>query len=192
MPSPIGHSLCGLGVGLVYILPHGVSWNQLWESTLRHWRILFCGIIFANLPDLDFIPGMLTGEFNAYHHWFTHTLGWVLLMALGVWLLWRAAWPEASWREFFFLVALGVSHLLADWFTADSRPPLGIMAFWPISDQFFIAPTTVFLSLRKRTLLDALQPYNFEVMLHEICVILPLILAVVLYKRYTPRREPSL
>ena len=41
----------------------------------------------GNLPDLDFIPGLLLGKLNAFHHGWTHSFVGVSLMVIPVLLV---------------------------------------------------------------------------------------------------------
>ena len=143
MPTPVGHSLIGAAMmigrdrtcaGLKSVL------SDLWS----HKGGLLLFLFLVNAPDIDYIPGILQGEINSYHHLYTHTLGWILLVATGVWLVWKARDPSVTWRLYVFLLALLAGHLVADWLTEDRRPPYGIMAFWPLTDRFFISPVWIF------------------------------------------------
>ena len=39
-------------------------------------------VLFANAPDLDFVPGILLGDPGAYHHGISHSLGFALMVAV--------------------------------------------------------------------------------------------------------------
>lgn len=135
MPSPIAHSATGL---LLYRLagPEGVRS----ESDRRQRLLTAVYFVFvANLPDLDFIPQILTGE--RYHHGATHSLVFgalvaVILAAASSRLL-GAAFPRLLvWS----LVTL-FSHLLLDLFTAGGS---GIPLFWPFSGELYQSPLAFF------------------------------------------------
>ena len=64
MPSPIGHTLAGCAVALA-LIPPGMP--QAWEA----WAVC---LISANLPDTDFIPGLLVGNPRAIHRGPSHTI----------------------------------------------------------------------------------------------------------------------
>jgi membrane-bound metal-dependent hydrolase YbcI (DUF457 family) len=102
--------------------------------------LLAGAVVLANVPDLDFLPGLAIGDPDAFHRGVTHTLGAAALVAATAWLLarwWRANRP-AAWAAFAAL-AYG-SHLLVDWMTVDAVPPAGIRLLWPISGRWMHAP----------------------------------------------------
>ena len=175
MPSPVGHSLLGLAIAAGFALPR-TTFGALAATVRRHLPELGLLLIAANLPDVDYVPGLLAGELNKYHHLHTHTLGWVVVTSLGLWWMWKRIRPDAGWKSLALLFAAGLSHLLADLLTADTRAPFGIMALWPFSSAYFISPATLFLAPRKATVVDMFQLHNVRVMLVEAAWCLPLVL----------------
>lgn len=174
--------MIGVALGCGALMPRGqlkAGFKALWEQ-----RALFLVILLmANLPDIDYLPGVLMGEINAFHHWYTHTLGWIAAVAVASWLLWRRT-ERAGWVVFALLLAALASHLAADLFSADGSAPYGIMALWPFTDRFYISPDSIFWSLRKTTWSDVFQWYNVQAALYETAVTLPVIAAVLLFKRF--------
>ena len=57
MASPLGHGLMGVAVGRL----SGV------KSAGPSWRWYASAMIGANVPDLDFFPGLLIGDINRFH-----------------------------------------------------------------------------------------------------------------------------
>jgi membrane-bound metal-dependent hydrolase YbcI (DUF457 family) len=105
----------------------------------RPW-LLAGTVLFANAPDLDFLPGLAVGDPDAFHRGVTHTLGAAVAVAAAVWLLarWRGA-ARPWWWAAFVALAYG-SHLLVDWMTVDAVPPAGIQLLWPLTDRWLHAP----------------------------------------------------
>jgi inner membrane protein len=174
--------MIGVALGCGALMPRGrlkAGFKALWEQRAYFLVIL----LMANLPDIDYIPGVLMGQINAFHHWYTHTLGWIAAVAVASWLLWRKS-DRVGWSVFAVLFAALASHLVADYFSADGSVPYGIMALWPFTDRFYISPESVFWSLRKTTWNDVFQWYNVRAALYEGLVILPVIGAVLLFKRF--------
>lgn len=191
MPSPVGHSLIGLAVGLAWLLPRG-SRSELGT------RLRACGpyipwlLLAANLPDLDYLPGLLVGDLNRYHHLYTHTLGWAVVTSALLALGWRRFSAGSCAACFLLALTLQASHLLADIFTADGRAPYGIMALWPFRSEYVHAAITVFPMPRKATVGEMFQWYNVGVMAREALVVLPLWLAVAGWKLTAARKvEPG-
>lgn len=182
MPSPVGHSLIGLALGVAAYLPRG-PWSA-WRARVRGAAgPLLAGVILANAPDLDYLPGVLRGDLNAYHHGYTHSLGWILLAGGGAWLVWKGRRPRIGWREAVFVFAALASHLVADWLTDDGRPPYGIMAWWPWAPDYTISPVTPFWRLLKKNYADLLQWHNVGAVLVEIAWCLPLVLLACIVRR---------
>jgi inner membrane protein len=143
-------------------------------------------VVLANAPDLDYIPGLFVGDWNALHHGYTHTLGWVALVAAGIWMLRRTYRPTAGWGLLAFILVALLSHLVADLLTDDGRPPYGIMLGWPFSSEYLISPVTPFWRLEKKDLADVLQWYNVKAVLVEVAWTAPLLVVVLLYKARGP------
>ena len=141
MTSPVGHSLGG------YIFAgreiHRAAKN---DST---WVILASGVLIvfsANAPDLDFLVGAALGDFNGYHHRASHSIVGTLIFTAVMVLVGRMfKWPSPR------LAIMGglayASHLMLDLFTRDSAAPFGMQLFWPMSEQFYIAPQQLFLKI---------------------------------------------
>ncbi len=75
-------------------------------------------------PDLDFVPGLLSGNINTFHQRPTHSLVAALAfggMAALVTRWFRARRTQAGLRG----TVIYASHLLLDFFCQDSRPPYG-------------------------------------------------------------------
>jgi inner membrane protein len=192
MPSPVGHSLIGLALGLGVYLRRG-TWGDLKPRVREAAAWLLAGVVLANVPDLDYLPGLLQGDFNAYHHGYTHSLGWIAVVGGGGWLLWRSWSPRVGLREAAFVFAALASHLVADWVTDDGRAPYGIMALWPFRAGFTLSPATIFWRLHKKDYTEILQWHNAAAVLVEIAWCLPLVLTVLWRKSTggTPARADA-
>jgi membrane-bound metal-dependent hydrolase YbcI (DUF457 family) len=105
----------------------------------RPW-LLAGALVLANAPDLDFLPGLVLGDPDAYHRGVTHTAAAALVVAaaIGLGARWRGALRPWWWAAFAG-VAYG-SHLLVDWMTIDIVPPAGIQLLWPFTDRWLHAP----------------------------------------------------
>src|SRR6266540_3200703 len=96
MPSPIGHSIMG------YII-YGSTTKPV---AGKRWRRLGLYLLIANAADLDFLPGLLIGDPNRYHHGISHSLGFAVLIALAYSLLVTLRSREAKLRPFTICLAL--------------------------------------------------------------------------------------
>jgi inner membrane protein len=137
----------------------------------------------ANAADLDFIPGLLSGEPDRYHHGISHSLGFAALVAVvcGLVLMFRA--HQARWQPFVVCFALWSSHIGLDYFSIDNRLPYGVPLFWPLSDAYYIAPFAFFPGIR-RALASAefftslLSLHNLWAICVELLVLAPILILI--------------
>jgi inner membrane protein len=101
-------------------------------------RVGVC-LFVANLPDLDFILQIITGE--RYHRGFTHSLVFAIAAALLCAVLFRGFWGWGVRRLWLLFVSLTVSHLLLDLLTTGGQ---GIPLLWPFSKDLYRAPFALF------------------------------------------------
>ncbi len=179
MPSPVAHSLLGLAIGTAWIFRVADPLLSVRRVLYRHRGLLFFSLVLANLPDLDFVPGILTGSFNAYHHGVTHSLGWILLAATGIWLIGKGCCPATPGSYFGMILLLLFSHLALDLITEDLSPPHGIMIAWPLSDRYRLSPWPVFWPLRKTTYAEMMQWHNVLAVMVELAWTLPVLIVTV-------------
>ena len=132
MATPLGHSLAGYAIAS--------------RSGTSNYCLIGLCIFLANAPDLDFLPGLLTGSPALYHQGITHSLLFGCIVSLGAAAIYAyGAWPFL--RIFYLCLFSYLSHLAMDFLGPDGRPPYGIPLLWPISDTYFIAPVPLFLGM---------------------------------------------
>jgi membrane-bound metal-dependent hydrolase YbcI (DUF457 family) len=170
MPSPIGHALGGLVV-------HAASADRaaLWNPKRA---LLFAALAAA--PDLDLLLRFVDGV--PHHRAESHSLGAALIAGLVVGLAARLARRE---RPALLGVAAGcawLSHVLLDALGADSNPPYGVMAFWPLTRDYFRSPVPVFLDIGRR-LGWATVWQDAAAAAWEMVVLFPVLLAVVRWRK---------
>ncbi len=177
--SPIGHSLAGATIYLVY-------------TTLRKKQpritMLIPVILLSNLPDLDLVPALWEGfpRANNFHQGFTHTFVFCLILtfiiSVGQWV--RAGkWDRNIMAAAFFLPAI---HIFADALTL-SDPYYGVMLLYPFSSETFLLPP-IFLSISRDSLRDLFSLSNFRSTVHEVLIFLPFLtwLLYLTYNRMVP------
>ena len=137
MPLPVAHSLAS---GIIYSSADA-------DGSLFTWRRLLLAIFIANAPDLDFLPGLLIGEPNRFHHGPTHSLAMVVVVAgiaagvaaLGARRSMRGRIEARAVAGTALMVgALWLSHILLDAFTDDLLGPFGVPLLWPFSDRYVL------------------------------------------------------
>jgi membrane-bound metal-dependent hydrolase YbcI (DUF457 family) len=159
MPSPVGHALGGLLVGLA-LAPPGTASAGASGSTRRREFIALC-VAAACVPDIDFAWGR--------HNMETHSVGFALLLALLV-----LAWRRSARPSIACALAVG-THVLFDWMGSDDFAPLGVMALWPVSREFYFADAYVFATISRRYWLPGFVQHNVMPVLREIVILLPLV-----------------
>jgi hypothetical protein len=81
------------------------------------------------------------------------------------------------------------SHILFDWLGSDTTPPLGVMAFWPLSSEFYFANAFFFESISRRYWLDNFITHNLWAVIKEVLILGPLLAVVMALRRRAPRRS---
>ena len=152
MPSPLGHALGGIAAGWMIAPPGDRSVNGLVRS----------GALFAALamsPDVDLL-------FN-WHQGPTHSLGAAAIAGLVVGGLSRQ--PRLG------VAAAGAyaTHVFLDWLGADTAPPFGVMALWPLSHEHYLSRLDVFAGVL-RFYRPGFWAYNIKAVAREIVILGPI------------------
>jgi inner membrane protein len=185
MPLPVGHTLAG------------IAFSQVRPGFFfkNHWHDAFFFILLANLPDADFLPGIILGQPSLYHHGAFHSLGAMMTLAAAggcfFYLKDRHFWSRAA---AIFLV--GFSHLLLDFFTFDFAPPYGLPLFWPFSGRYFIAARPFFLNITRSEhsgdfFTSLFSRHNLEAALRETLLLGGLALIVVTLRLLLKKRNTA-
>lgn len=121
-------------------------------------------------PDLDFLIGM--------HRMYTHSLGAAVIVMLATVVLVRSS---ASSTRTTAVLTCGVayaSHILLDWLGSDASPPIGLMALWPITSDYYESSLHIFMSTTRRYSLPGFWRQNFMAVTYEVGILLPIAAAV--------------
>lgn len=145
MPSPIFHSVAGYAITRLPFAQRHLPGRWLTAVPLA----IPYGVLVANLPDLDFLPQIMTGY--RFHRGPSHSLfAAVVVSAILALLVYgfrhRLGCRRAAYHLIFALT-LGIysSHLLCDWLTVGGD---GIPVFWPLTDRPFQSPWLIFAPVR--------------------------------------------
>ncbi|MFQ5759440.1 MAG: metal-dependent hydrolase [Acidiferrobacterales bacterium] len=143
MPLPLAHSAAGVASYLAF------SNRAIREvSASKKMALLLFIVAAANIPDLDFLPGILIGKPGYFHHGGSHSLTGAALLAFILLLLTQRYFPEIPITRMFLLLSVAVaSHSVLDFFSADTSPPFGVPLFGPLSSEYYISPVPVFLDV---------------------------------------------
>jgi inner membrane protein len=184
VPSPVGHCLLGLTLSKSSI-------NKTWRLSLAGIGLI---LFSANAADLDFLPGLLIGDINRFHHGISHSFGMALIYAFIGTLCVSHLNLFANRRILFLqLLMVYISHLVADMLTADGSEPFGIPLLWPLNESYIISPVTLFQKIEHgpyggataSVLENIFSWHNLMAIGVESLLITPVLLWVLWHKRKT-------
>jgi membrane-bound metal-dependent hydrolase YbcI (DUF457 family) len=165
VPSPVAHALAGVTLHLALARDAQERYDL---------RRVALAVGAATAPDLDLLFRFVDGR--NHHQGVTHSVGIALLAALVALVLARVTGnrPAAPWSV---LVGLSwLSHVGLDLLNVDTHPPIGLMALWPFSHEYFKAPWPLFLDIG-RTLEWKTVWHDAVAVAWELVVLLPLLYA---------------
>ena len=146
MPSPVGHALGGIAIG----------WHVAPRQNLQTAAILAA---VAIAPDLDLVFGT--------HREISHSIG----AAVAAGLVTLIATKSPRWGA---AIALGwASHVLLDWLSNDTRPPIGVMALWPLTRDYYKAAIEIFPPVSRRYWESRFWIYNLRAVVTEVAILGP-------------------
>ena len=117
MPLPLLHAMAG------YAVYHGAKKEK------PDWKLAAGCMVIANVADLDFIPGILVGRPDLFHHSFTHSFTMAAAFGLGLAAI-AKAWKKRGFFKTFLISFLAYStHVILDLLLDHSPMPL----FWPLT-----------------------------------------------------------
>ena len=194
MPSPLGHLLGGIAAGHLLAgrvgspsaassrrVPGGAGrLTRLVAAVEPSWPGLALFGALGVLPDIDFLFGV--------HSRYTHSLGAAaIVFGLGL-VAFRSRRRPALLAA--GMAAAYASHALLDWLGRDTTPPIGIMALWPFTNDFYQSDLHWFPAIR-REFRDGIVLHNAAAALWELLVLGPLAMAAVWLRRRKTERARS-
>src|SRR5687768_2201625 len=138
MPSPVGHALAGAAAAWLIQPPPRADGRQ--DARALVFQVAIFGLAGA-LPDIDLAFGQHSGP--------THSIGASVLAGVAGWIavqLYGVRGRQAARAALAVAAAYG-SHTLLDWMGNDTTPPIGIMALWPVSREFYESSLHVFMAI---------------------------------------------
>lgn len=142
LPSPIAHAATGYAI-------YRIIASRKTETNVRRIGplpiMLVIVVTLSFLPDFDFIPGILVGDYDAFHNSYSNSIIVGFLLALLIGLV--TSTGKRARFTFWFLVALIAYelHVLMDYLGAGR----GTMLFWPLTEQRYISPVQLFYGLHR-------------------------------------------
>jgi membrane-bound metal-dependent hydrolase YbcI (DUF457 family) len=151
MPSPIGHALGGIAIAWV-------------AAPRRNWKAAAVLASVALAPDLDLIVGD--------HRGITHSLGAACVAGAVAWATTRSPrWALAAGLAW-------ASHVGLDWLSNDTRPPIGVMALWPLGRDYYKAAIEIFPPVSRRFGDARFWTHNLTAAIVELAILGPVTLLV--------------
>ncbi len=152
-------------------------------------------VFLSLLPDADFLPGLILGRPNFYHHGVFHSIGAALAVAAlagGLFFLkTRHFWSPAAavFLVFYF-------HLFLDFFSHDLVAPFGLPLFWPFSNRYFTAAKPFFINITRSGKSGDFFPslfnrHNLKAALLEIVILGGLAVMVVVLRLLLRKKRPN-
>jgi membrane-bound metal-dependent hydrolase YbcI (DUF457 family) len=153
MPTPLGHALGAAAAGWAVAPPVLPTERAI---------LLRRGVWFALLgmvPDVDLLLAIHRGP--------THSIGAALIAGLATTAL------SSNARLGLAAGCAYGTHALLDWLGADSSMPVGIMALWPITWEYYQASRPVFDSVWRRNETPDFWSHNVKALLKELLILVP-------------------
>ena len=164
MPSPIAHGIAGAVTGwLVDPAPPG-----------RTGRIAVYAAM-GMAADLDLLVGAHSGP--------THGLGAAMIVGVAMWIVWQLRGASSDVRTACASAIAYASHTLLDWLGTDSSPPIGIMALWPFSREYYESPWHIFMAISRRYWLPEFWTFNLLALGRELLILVPIVVIVLAIRR---------
>jgi hypothetical protein len=132
--------------------------------------------LLGTLPDFD----LLVGD----HRGLSHSLGAACVIGALVWGIRRTGAVQDLGRHLpLACMAAYASHIFLDWLGTDTSPPIGIMAFWPISGRYHESSLHLFSAISRRYEESwSFLHQNLFALARELAILLP-VLALIMALR---------
>jgi membrane-bound metal-dependent hydrolase YbcI (DUF457 family) len=167
MATPVGHYLLGLSIA------------QLFAKNRERKQCAFLAAC-ACFPDFDVLPGILVGELGKYHHGASHSFAAAVVFATVGLLSYGHCSSLSSIALSGLLFLLYSSHVLLDYASLDTGPPVGVPLLWPWDDTTYQSPWLLLPNVY-HTVTPLVSLHNAFLVLREAAIFTPL---VALTRRY--------
>lgn len=174
MSLPVAHGLLGATVVAAFQPPFNPSWKEL-----------VLGGLLGICPDFDYFLNLIPSLGGGWHHGFTHSFVFALLLGFVMSL----CTGKFRFSEVMMYSFATLSHPLLDFFFTES---LGIELFWPFSNARWNLqiPNAIDYSWRTTSVWETMVNL-FKISLIELIIFAPILLIVLWAKRINPRRSPA-
>lgn len=175
MPLPVAHGLVGASV-VAALRP---------SAEPGRWKWLALGAFLGIAPDFDFALNLLRISRGGWHHGFTHSIPFALVVGLVAILVLRQ-WKVSS---FLVVTAAYVSHTLLDFMLTESR---GVALWWPFTNHRYRLrlPNPIDYTWGDDTFRQAAVDL-LKISLIELVIFAPILLIVIAVKKVADNRSES-
>jgi membrane-bound metal-dependent hydrolase YbcI (DUF457 family) len=173
VPFPVAHGLIGASV-VAALLP---------SSRSRIVVPLLIGAFLGISPDFDYALNWLRVGRGGWHHGFTHSIPFALLIGLVMIILMRD-WKA---RSFIVFSAAFASHTLLDYLLTESR---GVALWWPFTDHRYKLrlPNPIDYTWDDSSFWETTMDV-LKIVVTELLIFVPVLLLVVLIRRAVVKRS---
>ncbi len=166
MPSPLGHCLAGLAVGIATDPSTVPSKRPLLSYLTRYAWLTAC---LAVGPDLDLL--LHDRVIIDFHRTATHSFTAVAAVFIVTAFVTGGVTTRARrWWDASMCALAWSSHLFMDWLGADPSTPSGLKVFWPFSDRFYISGLGFFPATERDIHVSHFLVQNARAATVELCV----------------------
>jgi inner membrane protein len=173
VPFPVAHGLIGASV-VAALLP---------SSRSRIATPLLLGAFLSISPDFDFALNWLRVGRGGWHHGFTHSLPFALLIGIVMVILMR------EWKPRSLVVFTGAfaSHTLLDYLLTESQ---GVALWWPFTDHRYKLrlPNPIDYTWDDASFWETTMDV-LKIVAAELLIFVPVLLAVLLIRRVVVKRS---
>ena len=175
MPLPVAHGLIGASV-VVALRP---------TDQPGRWKWLAFGAFLGVAPDFDYALNWLRISHGGWHHGFTHSIPFALVVGLVIIITLR----QREWRSFLIVSGAYVSHTLLDFMLTESR---GVALWWPFTNQRYKLrlPNPIDYTWNDDSFTQAAMDL-LKISFIELLIFAPILLAVVSVRQVASKRSQS-
>jgi len=173
VPLPVAHGL--VGASLVAALRP--------SDELVGWKWLAFGAFLGVAPDFDFALNWLGISIGGWHHGFTHSIPFALVVGLVMIVVLR----QWKLRSYLVFTAAYLSHTLLDYMLTESR---GVALWWPFTNHRYklMLPNPIDYTYSVDSFGKAAKDL-LKISLIELLIFAPLLLAVISVRQVLTKRS---
>lgn len=183
MPSPIGHAIAGIAVGLACD-PEVPQTPRAANASPWPWRFVFLCALVAILPDFDLaLP-------KGMHRSFTHSFTAAVFVSSIAVLMTGEVTAKLRRQIGLMVLAAYLTHLLMDYLGVDDSTPSGMQLLWPFSHGYYLSGWNWFPPTERDFKNPAIWMINLRAFLTEVGAMTPIAIAGWWIRRTRKSRGP--